>query len=130
MRVLICGSRGWHDPRPIDTLLAGLDVMSEGASQGLVVIHGDAQGADRLAGRLAKDWGAHVIAVPAEWDKYGKAAGPIRNQKMLDEYKPDVVYAFRSYGKSNGTDHMVAIARKSGIPTYVVNGEVADEQED
>lgn len=125
MRVLICGSRGWSDQAPMNALLAGLDVLADGAGEPLVVIHGDAPGADRLAGRLAKQWGAEVIAEPADWNLYGRAAGPIRNQKMLDDHEPDVVYAFRSGGKSTGTDDMVNRARLAEVPTYIVtDGEV------
>lgn len=121
MRVLITGSRGWHDAAPMNAILAGLDVLSEGASQDLVVIHGNARsGADLLADTLGRQWGATVVREPADWGQYGKAAGPIRNQKMIDEHKPDVCYAFRSSGKSNGTDDCVARARKAGIPTYVI----------
>ena len=123
MRVLICGSRNWNDPTPMNAVLAGLDVLAEGSNEPLVVIHGDAPGADRLAGSLAKRWGATVIAEPADWNKHGKAAGPIRNQKMLDEHKPDVVYAFRSSGKSNGTDDMCKRARDAHLPTYVIQGD-------
>lgn len=123
MRVLICGSRGWTDPGPINVVLAGCDVLAEGAGEKLTVIHGDAPGADRLAKRLAKQWGAEVIDEPADWDQYGKAAGPIRNAKMLAEHQPDVVYAFRAEGKSNGTDDMVAKARARGVPTYVITGD-------
>lgn len=120
MRVLICGSRGWHDPAPINALLAGLDVLAEGAGERLVVIHGDAPGADRLAKKLAHQWGAEVIDEPADWNRYKAGAGPVRNQKMIDEHDPEVVYAFRSEGKSNGTDDMVSKAKEAGIPTYVI----------
>lgn len=120
MKVLICGSRGWHDPIPIDTVLAGLDVLAEGRGEKLTVIHGDARGADQLAGRLAKQWNAEVVTCPADWDKHGRAAGPIRNAEMLKEHDPDLVYAFRSSGKSNGTDDMVSKARAAGKPTYVI----------
>jgi hypothetical protein len=122
MRILICGSRGWHDPGPITALIAGYDVLAEGRDEKLTIIHGDAPGADRLAKRIGKQWGAEVIDEPADWDQYGKAAGPIRNQKMLDEHKPDVIWAFRSYGKSSGTDDMVRRGEAAQIPTYVVNG--------
>jgi hypothetical protein len=120
MRVLVCGSRGWHDPRPINALIAGLDVLAEGRGEKLTLIHGGAQGADRLSGSLAEQWGAEVREVPADWEKNGRAAGPIRNQKMLDEEHPQVVFAFRSEGKSNGTDDMVSRAKRAGIPTYVI----------
>jgi hypothetical protein len=122
MRVLICGSRGWKDPTPIDTILAGCDVLSEGADEKLVVIQGGARGADTLAATLARGWRAQVITEEADWDRYGKGAGPVRNKKMLDDHKPDVVYAFRTYGKSNGTDDMCNQARARGIPVYVING--------
>lgn len=123
MRVLICGSRGWQDPKPIDVILAGLDVLAEGAGEKLVVIHGDAPGVDRLAGRLAARWGATVIPEPANWDEYGRGAGPKRNQKMLDDYHPQMIFAFRSAGKSNGTDDMVARGQEAKIPTYVITRE-------
>lgn len=119
MRVLICGSRNWHDAQPIREVLEDLAERNET----LVVIHGDAPGADRLAKRLAIEQGAEVIDEPADWEKYGKAAGPIRNQKMLDDHDPDEIWAFRCSGKSNGTDDMVRRGRAANIPTHVVNGE-------
>jgi hypothetical protein len=122
MRVLICGSRGWHDPLPIDTILAGCDVVSDGANEKLVVIHGGARGADTLADTLARGWRAQVIKEEADWDRYGKGAGPVRNKKMLDDHKPDVVYAFRTHGKSNGTDDMCSQAQARGVPVYVITG--------
>jgi hypothetical protein len=97
--------------------------MAEGAGQRLTIIHGHCRtGADALADRLGRQWGAEVIREPADWNQYGKSAGFIRNQLMLDEHKPNVVYAFRAYGKSNGTDDMVDRARKAVIPTFVITG--------
>jgi hypothetical protein len=57
---------------------------------------------------------------PADWDKYGKAAGPIRNKQMLDEGKPQAVIAF-SYdlARSRGTANMVAQARDAGLPVWL-----------
>lgn len=126
MKILICGSRGWHDANVIRTILIGHKAAAHG---NLVVIHGGADGADKIADRVARRLGIRVVVEEADWDQYGKAAGPIRNQKMLDDHNPDVVYAFRAHGKSNGTDHMVAISRKAGIQTYVLSGqEESDEQ--
>lgn len=48
----------------------------------------------------------------ADWSKYGKAAGPMRNQKMLDEYKPDLVVALPG---GRGTADMVSRARVAGV---------------
>jgi len=49
---------------------------------------------------------------PAEWDKFGRRAGPLRNEQMLREGKPDVVVAFPG---GRGTAHMVRIAKEAGI---------------
>lgn len=122
MKILICGSRGWKDPAPIDAIIAGYDILAEGRNEKLTVIQGGARGADTVAKDAAKAWGVETITEEADWDKHGKAAGPIRNKKMLDDHKPDVVWAFRTYGKSNGTDHMCDIAKKAGVPVYVVTG--------
>lgn len=116
MRVLICGSRDWTDEWPIATLIGGLSAIYKD----IVIIHGGATGADSIAGMFGDVYVNEVICEPADWKTHGRAAGPIRNQKMLDEHKPDVVYAFRLDGKSNGTDHMVKIARAARVPTYVV----------
>lgn len=87
------------------------------------LIHGAARGADEIAGQIAEDYGdVTTVAFPADWDKHGKAAGPIRNQQMLDAGEPTVVVAFvdKQLALSRGTNDMVARAVKAGIPTYVV----------
>lgn len=93
---------------------------------GMTLIHGAARGADALADEWAvqdgDSEGLTVEAYPAAWDKYGKRAGYIRNQQMLDEGDPDIVVAFRSAGESRGTDIMIDLAREAGVPTYVVTG--------
>jgi hypothetical protein len=123
MKVLICGSRGWHDPLPIDALIAGYDLLADGANEELEIIHGDARsGADAMADKIGRRWGAKITRCPADWDTHGKSAGFIRNSEML-KLQPDVVWAFRAEGKSNGTDDMVWKARDAGIPTYVVTGD-------
>ena len=116
MRVLICGSRGWHQAGPIGELLDTL-LAEHGAS--LVVIHGGAKGADSLAHAEASRRGIRTIVEKAQWNRYGNAAGPIRNQKMLNDHRPDAVHAFRSEGKSSGTDDMVARARRARVPVFV-----------
>lgn len=115
----MCGSRGWKDPDPIHMVFAELEGICIRRGEELVLIHGDAKGADRMAADIATQYNAKVIAVPADWEEHGKAAGPIRNQKMLDDHNPDVVWAFRSTGKSNGTDDMVRRSKKAGILTHV-----------
>src|SRR5262245_59385557 len=89
MRVLVTGGRSFSDQELLVAVLDRLD-----AARGFtVLIHGDASGADHLAGEWAKSRSIEVLARPADWKKYGRAAGPIRNSQMLDE-KPDLVVAF------------------------------------
>lgn len=58
---------------------------------------------------------------PADWEKHGKAAGPIRNQQMLTEGKPDIVVAFSdNLSNSKGTADMCRRAHKAGLPVYVI----------
>ena len=110
MRVLICGSRDFKDGRRIEGIIKLLP-------SGSVVIHGAARGADSIAGKIAKEYGFQVISFPADWERYGRAAGPIRNRQMIDEGRPDLVVAFYSNkNKSRGTKNMVDQAKKVNIP--------------
>ena len=126
-RVLICGSRTWSDPIPIVLLVRGL----AHGPRNLTIISGGANGADRLAARSARRQNIPLEEYPADWRGQGKSAGAIRNQRMLDEGKPDVVWAFvdKPLVESRGTADMVRRARKAGIKTFVVTahalGEVA-----
>lgn len=130
MRVLVCGSRDWDDKEAVWTALDGLAAnfschkMDE---RRFVVIAGGAKGADSWAEAWVPT-GTCACACPPElethkpdWDAFGKAAGPIRNQKMLDEGAPDVVLAFTdNLGASRGTKDMVVRAHKAGVPVYVI----------
>ncbi len=88
-----------------------------------MIIHGGAPGADMTADRIARKRGHTVIEVKANWDLYGDAAGPIRNQKMLDDWNPDKVTAFHEdIVNSKGTKDMIERARKAFVPVEVFNG--------
>jgi hypothetical protein len=110
MRVLICGGREFSD---VVGLFAELNKHPITA-----ICHGDARGADTLAGSWAQSKNIPCRAFPADWDKYGKRAGPIRNAKMLNEFKPDYVLAFPG---GNGTEDMVWQAERARIPVLRAN---------
>lgn len=116
-RVLICGSRFFHDRAAVEALIATLP-------PGTIVIHGAAPGADSLAGACARLAGLEVESYPADWKQYGKAAGTIRNTQMLVEGKPDIVYAFPggSLNETKGTKNMVKQAREAGVEVEVFEG--------
>lgn len=119
IRVLICGDRDWSKPIPIDVVVGGFAAVY--GKHNVTIIHGACKGADALAGSAALRHGCTVDPYPAEWDRYGKKAGPIRNRKMLKEGKPDVVFAFHSdLAASKGTKDMVIAAQEAGVPTYVI----------
>ena len=112
-RVLVCGGRTYVDRARLFTVLGEIiGYAGHPDSPRLVVIHGGAAGADKLAGDFADYAGHRVEVYKADWEKHGKSAGPIRNQQMLDEGKPDLVIAFPG---GAGTADMVRRARKAGI---------------
>lgn len=113
MRILVCGGRDWTDTEAVYRFLDKL-LLSEQID---AVIEGDARGVDRIAGFWARRNKIDNLKFRADWSAHGKAAGPIRNQKMLDEGKPDLVVAFPG---GRGTADMVARAKRANIKTYEV----------
>jgi len=119
VKVLVCGDRHWHDPEIVWTVLDGVEATR--APRSLTVVEGGATGADQAA-REWTGWMSKHETYPADWDKYGKRAGPIRNQRMLDEAKPHMVVAFHNdLAASKGTKDMVQRAKAAGIPVYLVS---------
>lgn len=119
MRLLICGDRNWR----------GGDVIREIIKQynPLVIIEGEARGADTLARLAGETLGITVLRFPADWEKYGRAAGPIRNSQMLKEGNPDVVIGFHyKIDESKGTRDMLTRAKKAGKPTFIFDGELKE----
>lgn len=110
MRVLVCGGRDFTDHVAFNRAMMTYIVLLP--EWDITIIHGAARGADTLAGLFGRMFGLKVEAYPADWDAHGKAAGPIRNQKMLDEGNPDFVLAFPG---GPGTADMVRRARKAKI---------------
>jgi hypothetical protein len=108
MRVLVCGGRQFDDVSFARAILDRLH--AEHRFQ--VLIEGDARGADRIAGDWADLRGVEHVKFPADWEKLGRKAGPIRNEQMLREGKPDLVIALPG---GRGTANMVRIAREAGV---------------
>lgn len=114
MRVLVCGGRDYADRARVFVVLDKLH-----AEAGVdLIIEGGARGADSLA----REWAMahHDVAsetYPADWENQGSFAGPARNQRMLDEGRPDLVIAFPG-GK--GTEDMKRKARRAGVEVVEV----------
>lgn len=120
MRVLVCGGRDYrheallrfvlntiHHFKPITMIIHG----AAGKAQ-----DGKAEcGADLFAGEWAQ--GKDITEKPypvteADWKREGKKAGVLRNQKMLEEAKPDLVVAFPG---GTGTNDMCERANRAGV---------------
>lgn len=100
MKVLVCGGRKFGNAQHVWYALHALN-EDRGVDQ---VIHGGTSGADTLAGEWARANGVPERVFRADWARYGRAAGPIRNQEMLLHGKPDLVLAFPG---GRGTEDMV-----------------------
>lgn len=116
MRILVTGSREWSDRQAIYNILVGYTNGAQGEQ--ITLVHGDCPtGADAIANDVAELLGWTIEKHPADWALHGKAAGPKRNQEMVD-LGADVVLAF-PLGLSKGTRGCMKMARKAGL--LVVN---------
>jgi hypothetical protein len=106
MRILVCGGRNYSDRRRVDWVLGNFRTRMS------AVITGDATGADALARDWCAERGVPLERFDADWRAHGRAAGPLRNQRMLDEGKPDLVLAFPG---GRGTADMVRRADAAGV---------------
>lgn len=108
MKLLVCGGRDYSDR---ERLKLAMNQAVVGVTE-VVVIHGGARGADTLAGEIAKAAGVPTQVFLADWDRFGKRAGFLRNTKMLEEGKPDIVLAAPG---GAGTRMMIEIAKRAGV---------------
>ncbi len=111
MKLLVCGGRGYNDYAKVSMALdraAHVTPIDR-------LIHGGASGADSLAGQWAESRGVPVDVFQADWKKLGQIAGPVRNQRMLDEGKPNGVIAFPG---GTGTADMCRRATAAGIKIW------------
>ena len=116
MQILVCGDRKWSDRHTIYRILLPYATQTPPVT----ILHGGARGADTLTGQVAQELGMEVKEVRAEWKRYGKGAGPRRNETMLTEH-PALVIAFHNdLAKSKGTADTVRKAKKRGIAVRVV----------
>jgi len=127
-RLLVCGSRDWQDKKIISEALDA--ALAEHPD--LVLIEGEAPGADRIAAQWAEENGlataGRLLRYKAHWrhskdcprdctEVQGLGAGPIRNRRMLREGKPTAIYAFHpKLMQSAGTLNMCYQAAAEAVP--------------
>lgn len=110
-RVLVCGGRDYQNMRKVARVLDALEPRPT------LIIQGGAFGADACASEWAYTRNVLEHQFPADWKKHGRAAGPIRNQQMIDQGKPDLVVAFPG---GPGTADMVRRAKAAGVKVIEV----------
>jgi hypothetical protein len=116
LRLLICGGRDYDK---LETVRQALTEATVGHGE-IIVINGACRGADQLGAQCARELGLTVITYPAKRDQYGRAAGPIRNQQMLDEGQPDLALIFHSaLEHGRGTKDMWKRLQRAKIPYRV-----------
>jgi hypothetical protein len=118
MKILVTGSRKYSK----DKFLVIYDILDEYLDKVSLIIQGEADGADEAAKEWARMNYIACLGVPANWPKYGKRAGTLRNEEMLKRSKPDLVVAF-PLENSVGTWHMIKIAEQSGVKTRIIKGD-------
>lgn len=117
MVILVCGGRDYSDYARVCEVL---DEVACWSTDGVVkVVNGACRGADQLSSKWAREhgYGEQLVEVPADWNAHGKAAGPIRNQYMLDTFKPDQGVVFAG---NTGTADMLDRLFAAGVNTWVV----------
>jgi len=109
MKVIVCGGRDYNNAEMLNLVLDEIHAKTPITT----MIQGGAKGADDLAFRWAcRTKGVSITTHHAEWDKHGRAAGPIRNAHMLQD-GPDLVVAFPG---GRGTANMVKQSRAAAVP--------------
>ncbi len=117
-RVIIAGGRDFADYLLLEDVMDKL-LEKKSWTHHIIIISGCAKGADTMGESYAGNNDAYGLELyPADWNKHGRAAGPIRNQKMADH--ADALVAFWD-GKSRGTKSMITIATRDELRVRVIN---------
>lgn len=113
MRTIIAGGREITDYEEVcrAILFSNFDITE--------VVSGKARGVDTLGEQFAKEFNIPIKEFPADWNKHGKAAGPIRNCEMADYVGDEGALIAIWDGQSRGTKHMIDYATKKGLKVYV-----------
>ena len=135
LRIIIAGGRSFDDYQMLKTesLKAITAIVKTATGQDkikkeqITIVSGGANGADKLGERFANECGLRTRIFVANWDRYSRRAGYMRNVEMA-EFAADkenglaygALIAFWD-GQSKGTKHMIDTAKKNGMDVHVVN---------
>jgi hypothetical protein len=132
LTVLFCGSTDWKDEQIIFACMWGLYEIIDNREEALTIIHTNDKGAGRLASRAAarlESFNRGVLRVAdlsikeyaIDPDEFTPIKGYARNEKMLEDNNPDMIFAFvPDISASPGTQHMLDLARERDVPAYLI----------
>lgn len=117
-RWIVAGSRDFYDYDVLNRVLE--QYLREENVDDIEIVSGTAKGADTLGERFAKEHGIKCSRFPADWNKYGRSAGPIRNTEMAAyaSKQNGSLFAFWD-GESRGTKNMIDLARKYNLDVHI-----------
>ena len=119
MKLMVCGSRSITDT---DWIYRQIDAcVSENHFEDIIIIEGDAQGVDKAAGLWAEQHGYQIKKHPADWNKYGRGAGFVRNKEMVESCDFCLILWD---GKSKGTKHDLELCQKLEKPFKLVRNDI------
>lgn len=113
MKIIVAGSRDFND---YELLKSRLSLCLKDAVD-IEIVSGTAKGADRLGELYANENNLKLKKFPADWNRYGKQAGYLRNKQMV-EYATHCICFWD--GKSKGTKMMIDLANKNNLKTEIV----------
>lgn len=121
LAILITGAREYTNKKLIRETLS----QYKKKNTNVLLIHGNCSGVDKLAAEVGKELGFQIESHPANWNKYGNAAGPIRNKEMIEslvKHDNKLMFAFHDdIEKSRGTKNCVSQAKKFGINAKIIS---------
>lgn len=114
-RIVVAGSRSFNNYKIAKEFISKC-LEKEKLTEPIVFLSGGCRGADLLGERYAKEHGIPFEIYPAAWDRYGRAAGPIRSKKMAEA--ADIIICFWDE-KSKGTRNLLEYAERHNKTVYV-----------
>ena len=120
VKILICGGRHFDEygafSETVNSVLNELGIHQDQ----IELVSGGCEGTDKMAERYAEENGIPISVFTADWKRYGRAAGPIRNRQMIDQIKDcDRRYVIAFTGdRTKGTRNTIEIAGKNGIEVF------------
>mgnify|MGYP001809727201 CR=1 FL=1 len=114
MKVIVSGSRDFTNYSLFEAMM--FDVLKPSELANITILEGGCRGTDMMAREFAIKWGVKWVEFPADWEKHGQSAGPIRNAELVKE--GEMLIAFINI-RSKGTKDIITKATAAGLKTKI-----------